>query len=566
MSELFQRPAPPTDLPAGVAWGVLALILLSSFTLRLNHLGHDAIHAMDESFHAVVSRNLIDRPFTPLLYADPALPYDYRDWKANQVWLHKPALPLWQMAGSMAVFGVEPWALRLPSAVAATGTAWACYAIGACLFGRRVGLTAGALASFNPATFTLVHGYIFSDHVDTALLWWVTLGVWLTMRAAQTGRDAYALAAGAAQGLAFLSKTYPGLIVAVAATALFCRQWVRADGERLWLSRRQIVLFIVAGAVVALPWLTACAVRFPHEFWWEQTHALMHLTRDVEQFAGPWDRVWADYLLRLNHVFFPPLLVSLVVGAVAAWRDRDTGVIFVLAWWIVVVAVFTIATSKTPTSTIIALPAGWVMIGYAASRAVSGDRFAAGGILCALVLGALWPGEFPRQGWGYAPGGGFAGVLREHSWAYWHAGAALVCGAMMQTVARGTDWGPRGWIAVVILLAIPTSWLGYRYVRTAWRITELNRMEPSFRELGRVARALPSDAVLLIEEPGKYQHIAAMFWTGRACYPTTPDGQATDVRRLRAETTRPVYLVTASPPQNGGAERVEGLWLYPAPP
>ena len=165
---------------AGVA---LAIVLLGSLGLKLNHLGHRSINGLDEVFHAIVARNLLKHPLTPTLYEKHYLDHDELDWQNATIWLHKPPLPLWTIAGSFAMFGQTPWALRLPSALLATGAVWLTYLIGARLFSRRAGLIAAALHAFNPATFTLVHGYIFSDHVDIAMLFWTELGIYFVVRA-----------------------------------------------------------------------------------------------------------------------------------------------------------------------------------------------------------------------------------------------------------------------------------------------------------------------------------------------------------------------------------------------
>src|SRR5437016_1135732 len=106
---------------------LLALVLLGSFLLKLNHLDHLSLKALDESFHAVVARNLLKHPFTPTLIDRPVLPYDYRSWQANHVWLHKPIVPLWQIAASFALLGVSTLALRLPSAILATAASGLTY-------------------------------------------------------------------------------------------------------------------------------------------------------------------------------------------------------------------------------------------------------------------------------------------------------------------------------------------------------------------------------------------------------------------------------------------------------
>src|SRR5687768_9021004 len=68
------------------------LLLFCGFLLRIYASGDSFLHEWDERYHAVVAKNLIQHPLTPTLYKDPALPYDYRDWSANHIWVHKQPL------------------------------------------------------------------------------------------------------------------------------------------------------------------------------------------------------------------------------------------------------------------------------------------------------------------------------------------------------------------------------------------------------------------------------------------------------------------------------------------
>ncbi len=38
------------------------------------------LHDWDERYHALVAKNMIEQPFKPMLYKNPVLPYDYKDW------------------------------------------------------------------------------------------------------------------------------------------------------------------------------------------------------------------------------------------------------------------------------------------------------------------------------------------------------------------------------------------------------------------------------------------------------------------------------------------------------
>jgi 4-amino-4-deoxy-L-arabinose transferase-like glycosyltransferase len=69
----------------------------------------------DEQYHALVAKNMLKNPFKPTLYPVELLDYDYRNWSANYIWLHKQPLFLWQIALSLKIFGTTELAVRLPS-------------------------------------------------------------------------------------------------------------------------------------------------------------------------------------------------------------------------------------------------------------------------------------------------------------------------------------------------------------------------------------------------------------------------------------------------------------------
>src|SRR3954464_6835379 len=70
------------------------------------------LNPWDERFHALVARNMMDHPFSPMLVKDNLLWYDHTNWCGNHIWLHKQPLFLWQMALSMKIFGVSEFAIR----------------------------------------------------------------------------------------------------------------------------------------------------------------------------------------------------------------------------------------------------------------------------------------------------------------------------------------------------------------------------------------------------------------------------------------------------------------------
>src|SRR5436309_1269279 len=101
--------------------GTAALALAAAGLVLRAYAGADLfLHPWDERYHALVAKHLAAHPLLPTLYDRALLPYDYRNWRANGVWLHKPPLALWLMAASLRLCGVNDWTLRLPSVLLST--------------------------------------------------------------------------------------------------------------------------------------------------------------------------------------------------------------------------------------------------------------------------------------------------------------------------------------------------------------------------------------------------------------------------------------------------------------
>jgi hypothetical protein len=164
-----------------------AAIVAAGLVLRM-YAGCDLfLHTWDERYHALVAKHLIQHPLLPTLYDRPLLPYDYRDWRANHVWLHKPPLALWMMAGSMRLLGVDEIAMRLPSLMLSALAILLTYVIGAHFGGRRVGLLAAAFHAVNGYLLQLPGGRVAVDHVDNALVFFVELAIVLAVLQARLG-------------------------------------------------------------------------------------------------------------------------------------------------------------------------------------------------------------------------------------------------------------------------------------------------------------------------------------------------------------------------------------------
>ncbi|MGL5890539.1 MAG: ArnT family glycosyltransferase, partial [Bacteroidia bacterium] len=109
----------------------LSLLFLGSLALGFFIANLDPFLILwDEQYHALVAKSMMKDPFRPMLYAVPVLEYDYTNWSANHIWVHKQPLFLWQMALSLKLFGVNEMAIRIPSIVMHAFAALMIYRIG----------------------------------------------------------------------------------------------------------------------------------------------------------------------------------------------------------------------------------------------------------------------------------------------------------------------------------------------------------------------------------------------------------------------------------------------------
>jgi len=521
---------------------VLGLILLATFFLKLRHLDHTALTHWDEVFHAVVAQNVLKHPLRPTLIDAPYLPYDSKKWGESHVWLHKPILPFWQMALSLAILGINTFALRLPSVILSTGAAWLTYLIGKELLDRRAALVAAALQAANPFLLSLVQGRQFADHIDIALLFWVELGIYFLVRALRTGSWRDVLLAGVAQGFAYLSKSYlAGTIFGIALCAWLIPICGLGKREDCRIGPARVFGLVGATVLTVAPWLIYCVLNYPEEFWHEHSLVWKHLTSPVEIWGAPWDRLVFDYLIVHYGVFYTPVLVATVVLLGTAVSRRHTGLWLVYAWALGVLVPHLFAVTKTPSATAIAMPAFLLLLGYLISEACRGERLPLAALTVILAIGVIFPAVVRSPGYGYPSARAFGGIMQQSLWVVRHVAGtlsivAVLAGAWMVVRSHLASGGGRVFrVAALVFCLCGLAWLGFVTVRTAWRGTNANENDPASVDVGQFARDhLPDNAVLLCEESTGGEHLTTMFYADRTCYPLAwkrPDELARLVRQ-----------------------------------
>lgn len=273
----------------------LIFLIVSGLILRIFTASDFFLHAWDERFHALVAKNLIKHPLIPTLYDIPILNYDYKNWAENHIWLHKQPFPLWAIAGSIWIFGVNEMAVRLPSILLSTTGIWLTFYIGNYFYNKKTGFLAAFLFSINGLIIELTAGRAATDHIDVFFLFWIEVAIAFSILFVQKQKTIYNIIAGISIGFAILTKWLPALIVIPI--------WILI----IWDSKKfnlmelcmQFLILLFTCLIIFLPWQLYIFHSFPQEAHWEYYFNYKHLIEVIEIQQEPFyfflDRIRINY-------------------------------------------------------------------------------------------------------------------------------------------------------------------------------------------------------------------------------------------------------------------------------
>ena len=335
----------------------LVLLVLGGFVLRAYTSSDLFLHYWDERYHALVAKNLMAYPFKPMLYENPLLQYDFRDWTQNHIWLHKQPLPLWMMACSMWLFGVNEIALRLPSLLMSTAGIALTYAIGRHLFDRRNAWLAAFLFAINGLIIEISAGRVATDHIDIAFLFFIQLSIYFSVKYAQSGKSFFNVLTGIGLGAAILSKWLPALIV-LPLWLFILMDSGHIKRSRLWV---QLCLIVLISMLVVIPWQWHIFNTFPREAYWESGYNIRHLHEALESHEGPF-YYFADKI-RINYgeLIYLPLLWFLYKIVI---NPRNLKLLAVASWFFIPFIFFSFAKTKMQGYLLFTSPALFYITAY----------------------------------------------------------------------------------------------------------------------------------------------------------------------------------------------------------
>jgi len=363
--------------------------------LSLLFLGSRGIWDPDEGRYTNVALHMLDSGN----WLDPHRSEQVAHWT-------KPPLTYWAIAGSVATFGRNAWAARLPSALAYLLCVWLAWRIG-----RRLLPGAQAQAALLYATMLLPIGaaqFITTDYLLAAC---EALALWgyVEARFGDRGRRWIALT-WVGFALAFLTKGPPGLLPLLAIVA--CELLLHARARPRVLAWFGLPLFLL----VAAPWYAAVMSRHPGLFdYFIGKEVVDRVATDDFARHGEWYGWITIYLptLLVGALPWTPALLRWARGlpaSVRGWRDlqarRDAAPQLLLALWLLLpLLVFCISRSRLPLYILpLFLPLALLAAGQRQreGRPLPAWRWIAAWVACLLALqlaAAYWPTHKDARAW-----------------------------------------------------------------------------------------------------------------------------------------------------------------------
>ena len=274
----------------------------------------------------------------------------------------KPVFIHWLQAASVSLFGFTEFALRLPSALAASLWVGSVYGFLRMVRDERIALFA-AIAMATSLEIPIIAKAATADAVLNLFVTAAMLSAYLFYHG---GRRAYLYASFALMGLGFLTKGPVAVVIPFVTTLLF---YLSKRDFRGWLRAAFNPIGIVIFLAVALPWYIAQYLQqgdaFIQGFFFK--HNLGRFQDAMESHSG--NVFYYVPIVLIGVLPYTTVLLGTLARFKTLWRD-DLGR-YALIWFLFVLIFFSLSGTKLP---------HYVVYGYSGLfilMALSFDRLAA---------------------------------------------------------------------------------------------------------------------------------------------------------------------------------------------
>ncbi len=327
------------------------------------------LHDWDERFHALAARNMMHDPFKPMLRISDWVPYDYKLWCCNHIWLHKQPLFLWQMALSMKIFGVSEYAIRYPGVLMGSIGVLMLYRISYLVTANRhIAFIAALLSCFSYYPLELLSGHFGMDQNDTAFSFYVLASLWSYAEYFSKHSVRFAMLTGFFAGCAILVKWFPGLLVFSGWGIILLLNFRQ---ENFKSELKHYLLAILACLITFLPWQIYILYRFPAEASYEVSCYSRHLNEAFESFSGD----WMFYISKLDLYYgnYLSWLLPFGIAVILIYKKYQNKLSFIFIVYFLIFLVFYsfIVQTKIPGYFMMALPVGNIFIAIAVFHIIS---------------------------------------------------------------------------------------------------------------------------------------------------------------------------------------------------
>ncbi|WP_083926110.1 ArnT family glycosyltransferase [Neolewinella persica] len=331
-------------------------ILLLAAVILVYMSADSGLHDWDERYHALVSKNIGQNWWKPILFSDPVLVADPHNWSLGHVWLHKQPFALWCMALSLKLFGASAYAVRLPSLIFTLLAVFCTYRIGCLLFSKRVALVAAFFHGSNGLVMEIASGRISTDHVDAIFIALVECSILFGLIYQKSKQGHFLLFTGIFCGLAILTKWLTGLLVLPV-----IGYFLLHNNEPLVGVVKKVSFAFIVALLVFMPWQLFISTHYPEVSSIEYAYNRLHLTKAIEGHEGP---VWY-YMDSLRMVLGETLLLVFILIGVRYYEQRSAKLGILFVWILIPLLFFSFAATKMKGYMLIAYPALFILMGLA---------------------------------------------------------------------------------------------------------------------------------------------------------------------------------------------------------